>query len=92
MQATKHEMAFIKFTHKDVEEMIRREIMLKYPHLLKDLSWEWEECYFSKDINSVTAKDEDEAIQCTFAKREEPLKAVDSRPDVVYISVNEVCR
>lgn len=93
MKATKHEMAFVKLTRKDVHDLIKFAISAKYPHLFNDLKWEWEELYFSKDINSPTAKDEDEAAHCTFAKREEELQTpVDKAPKVVYVAVNEVCR
>lgn len=92
MKATSHEMAFIHFTRGELDAMIKREIMAKFPHLFTDLRWEWEECWFSDKINTATMKDEDEAIHCTFARREEPLKAVDGAAKVVYVAVNEVCR
>jgi hypothetical protein len=91
MKSTRHEMAFVKFSYRDFEAMVKRAVMEKHPHLFTDKTWEWEELDVRKEINN--GKHDEEVIHLTFAKREEPLKnPVDNATGVVYVRVNEVCR
>jgi hypothetical protein len=91
MKATQHHMAFVNFTKKELFDMVEREIRSKFPHLLTDLKWEWEELDIVNDIHKKT--DEDLVVTTVFAKREEVLPpTVDSQPQVVYVRVNDVCR
>jgi hypothetical protein len=93
MKATQSQMAFISFSFKDFEDMVKRAVMEKHPHLFTDKTWEWEDMHVANGINHMLERSEEEAIHMTFAKHEEPLKiTVDSQPQVVYVRVNETCR
>ncbi len=93
MTGTKTEMAFIKFTRAEFEDMVMREIKSRYPFLTDDKRWEWEDVSLSKDVFSPDTSNDKIVLELFYTKREEPLPVtVDSHPSVVYVRVNEVCR
>lgn len=93
MKAEKTEMVAIEFTKAELLELIDNAIKAKYPYLLDEKVWRWDDFFIEKDIANSTFPDDKMAVYSMFSRSgvmvEKPL---DSNPRVVYVAVNEVCR
>ena len=93
MKAEKTEMVAIEFTKKELLELIDNAIKAKYPYLLDEKVWRWDDFFIEKDIANSAFEDNKMAVYSMFSRdglmTERP---VDKAPQVVYVAVNEVCR
>lgn len=93
MKADKHEMVSIEFTKKELLELIDNAIKAKYPYLLDEKVWCWDDFFIEKDIATQAFNDDRMAVYSMFS-RNAPVdeKPLDSSPRVVYVDIHEVCR
>lgn len=93
MKAEKTEMVAIEFTKKELLELIDNAIKAKYPYLLDEKVWQWDDFFIDKEIHHNSFPDDKMAVFSMFSRSgvmaEKPL---DNDPRVVYVRVNEVCR
>ena len=93
MKTEKHEMVSIEFTKAELQELIDNAIKAKYPALLDEKIWSWDDFFIEKEIHHNTFPDDKMAVYSMFSRTTDmSTTAVDKRPDVVYIAINEVCR
>jgi predicted transposase YdaD len=93
MKAEKTEMVAIEFTKAELLELIDNAIKAKYPELLDEKVWQWDDFHIEKEIHHITFPDDKMAVYSMFSRSgvmaEKPL---DSTPKVVYVAVQDVCR
>ena len=73
MTGTKSEMAFVKFTKDELYCLLERAVKEKYPDLIRDTRWVWEDVSMSAGIDSHDFDDNRVAVELIFTKHEEPL-------------------
>jgi hypothetical protein len=90
MKAEKSEMVSIEFSKAELLELINNAIKAKYPYLLDEKAWQWDDFFIEKDIATKPFPDDKMAVLCMFSR--EVAMPLDNDPRVVYVRVNEVCR
>jgi hypothetical protein len=93
MKAEKHEMVSIEFTKAELLELIDNAIKAKYPYLLDEKVWRWDDFFIEKDIANSAFEDNKMAVYSMFSRDGVMVeKPVDKAPKVVYVAVQDVCR
>lgn len=93
MKAEKTEMVNVEFTKAELQELIDNAIKAKYPYLLDEKVWSWDDFFIEKDIANNSFPDDKMAVWSMFVKKTSVMdKPLDNDPRVVYVRVNEVCR
>lgn len=93
MKAEKTEMVTIEFTKGELEELIESAIRAKYPQLLDEKLWEWDDFFIEKEVHTSQFPKDKMAVYSLFSKKVSmAVKPLDNGDRVVYVDVREVCR
>ena len=93
MKAEKTEMVSVEFSKDELLALINSAIKAKYPVLLDEKIWQWDDFFIEKEIANSTFPDDKMAVFCMFSRNDSvDEKPLDNPSRVVYVDIHEVCR